>query len=197
MNGTATCVAGTCGVTCDDGYAVNAGGCVAIPAPRPIGPLSTATATSQQPTFHWQLPTGADGARLELCEDRACTHVIERVDVSGTSAAPTAPLAQNVVFWRLYGRHGSRLGTQLSATWELFIGAASAGVDTAWGSVLDLDGDGFADVAVAANALSMSGATARGSSTAGARRAGYDQPDHLERHGAVRGTGAERWRRGR
>src|SRR5262249_26336144 len=37
------------------------------------------------------------------------------------------------------------VGVATSATWEVFVGALSAPVDTWWGSVPDFDGDGIAD----------------------------------------------------
>src|SRR5688572_11109740 len=46
-----------------------------IPEPRAIAPLSTSRASSQQPSFRWELPAGADGARVEICSDPACTTV--------------------------------------------------------------------------------------------------------------------------
>src|SRR5207302_10115063 len=46
-----------------------------IKVPRPIAPLSTARTTSQRPTLKWSLPTGVDGAHVEVCADRACSTV--------------------------------------------------------------------------------------------------------------------------
>jgi hypothetical protein len=48
------------------------------------------------------------------------------------------------VFWRVNAPAGS------SATWELFVGHASAPVDLTYGATLDLDGDGVPDTAMSA-----------------------------------------------
>src|SRR5687768_458438 len=53
---------------------------------RLLSPLSTATATTRRPTFRWALAGGADGAEIEWCRDRACTLLIERTAVRGTTA---------------------------------------------------------------------------------------------------------------
>lgn len=149
-NGIATCVDGACGFECEPGYVRVLAACEPLSAPRPIAPLSTSTATSQRPTFRWELPPRTDGARLEICADRACTSVIHTVDAAGTEARPTIDLPRGLVFWRLYGRMGTEVSAEHSVTWQLHVGARSAPVDTSWGSVLDLDGDGFADVLVGA-----------------------------------------------
>src|SRR5262245_52182931 len=48
-----------------DGGDIDAAGLTdggALPAPRPIAPLSTAITTTRKPTFKWALPVGIDGA---------------------------------------------------------------------------------------------------------------------------------------
>lgn len=54
-------------------------------APRPIAPLSTATVSSRRPLLRWLLAEGAEGARVEVCRDRACTRVITTFAATGTS----------------------------------------------------------------------------------------------------------------
>jgi FG-GAP repeat len=115
-----------------------------------VAPLSTSTVTSRRPTLRWALAEGTDGARVELCADRACTRVLATIDAGGTSAAPAADLAPGVVYWRLRGLDEARLATVSSPTWEMFVGQRSAGVDTSWGTVPDFDGDGLADVVLGA-----------------------------------------------
>ncbi|HEY5243476.1 MAG TPA: hypothetical protein VIJ22_18475, partial [Polyangiaceae bacterium] len=41
-----------------------------VTAPRPVGPVSVSFLTSRRPTLRWQLPQGADGARVDVCADR-------------------------------------------------------------------------------------------------------------------------------
>jgi hypothetical protein len=45
----------------------------------------------------------------------------------------------------VHGTSNGGVGVASSATWELFVGALSAPVDTWWGSIPDFDGDGLAD----------------------------------------------------
>ena len=44
-NGAPACVGGSCSISCDNGYALVTGACVAIMPPRQIAPMSTATTT--------------------------------------------------------------------------------------------------------------------------------------------------------
>jgi hypothetical protein len=105
--------------------------------------------TSRRPRFRWTFDGGGDApAELEICADRACTRVLARIGATGTSAVPPADLPPGVVYWRV--RISNDLGTLPSPTWEVTIPARSAPVDTSWGTVLDIDGDGKADVAVGA-----------------------------------------------
>jgi FG-GAP-like repeat len=116
-----------------------------VGAPTPIAPLSTATVTSRQPTLHWQLAPASDGAQVEICHDRACTQTVVTFLAPGTTGQPPMPLAAGVYFWRLHGTSNGCVGVASSPTWEVFVGALSAPVDTSWGSVPDVDGDGVAD----------------------------------------------------
>ena len=113
--------------------------------------MSTATVTSQRPTLHWSLADGTDGARVDLCNDRACSHIVSTFVASGTSAAPPNALAAGVYFWRLHGTSAGAVGSPTSPTWEFFVGARTAPVDTSWGTVPDVNGDGFADVILGGN----------------------------------------------
>jgi FG-GAP repeat protein/VCBS repeat protein len=120
----------------------------AVAAPRPIAPLSTSRVTSRKPTLSWALPNGVTSATVDLCSDRACKMPIGTpTHVTGTSYAPTVALPVGVVFWRL---HPSTSTTVTSPTWEFTVGARSAAVDTSWGTTLDVNGDGYADVVVGA-----------------------------------------------
>lgn len=117
-------------------------------APRPLAPLSTSRVTTRRPTLRWVLPPGVADATVDLCFDRACTRPIGLpARVTGSRYAPPSDLPVGVVFWRL---HPSTLTSVTSPTWQFTVGARSAPVDSSWGTTLDVNGDGFADVAVGA-----------------------------------------------
>ncbi len=143
---------GICGRACPSGATCVAGACatVAPSAPRLVAPLSTAAVSSRRPALRWALAPGSDGARVQLCRDRACAAVLATLDVEGTTAFPTEDLPTGVLFWRAFGRSGAATGTESSATWEMFVGPRSAPVNTSSGSTLDVNGDGYADLAVGA-----------------------------------------------
>ncbi len=128
--------------------------------PRQIAPLSTATATSRRPTLRWALAGGTDGARVEVCRDRACALVEATIDAVGTSGAPASDLPTGVHFWRLHGLAAGVVGVATSATWQFSVGARSAPVDTSWGTTLDVNGDGYADVVVGASGAGTPGRNA-------------------------------------
>jgi hypothetical protein len=95
-------------------------------------------------------------AVIDLCLDRACTRPIGApAHVTGSSYSPPADLPPGVVFWRLRPLPNANAS---SATWEFTVGARSAAVDTSWGTMLDVNGDGLADVAVGAPQVNNTGA---------------------------------------
>jgi hypothetical protein len=73
------------------------------------------------------------------------------MDVTGANGRPIADLPTGVVFWRAASRAGGTVGALKSETWELYVGARSSPIDGSWGTVLDVNGDGLADVAVGAS----------------------------------------------
>jgi hypothetical protein len=117
-------------------------------SPRLVAPLSTARATHRRPNLTWQLAASTEGAHVELCKDRACAQVLETIDAMGTTGAPPTDLPSGAVFWRAFGSKGSSVGCAPSTTWEIFVGARSAPVNSSWGSVLDVNEDGYADAIV-------------------------------------------------
>ena len=136
------------GAGCPPGYALQDGAC-AISAPRQIAPLSTATTTSRRPTLRWQAVPGSDSTRIEVCRDRACANVIASIDAAGSSATPPADLPSGVVYWRVRALVGANVGAP-GPTWQLVVPTRGAPIDTSWGTMLDVNGDGFPDVAVGA-----------------------------------------------
>lgn len=123
------------------------GGPVVDAGARPIWPPSGATVSGHRPALRWRLEGAADGARVELCKERACTNVLATLDVKGSTAAPTTDLPAGRVYWRVRGASGANVAAKSSATWEMKIPAhASATVQSAYGAGRDYDGDGFDDV---------------------------------------------------
>jgi hypothetical protein len=161
-DGTRACVAGANGCTvwgpavpCATGETCEHVGaqavCVSpsVPVPRPIAPLSTSTVTSQRPIFRWAL-NGAEGADVEICRDRSCTQSVTTFLATGSSGAPSTTLAAGVYYWRLRGTQAGAVGAMFSVAWEFTVGARNTPVNTSWGTTLDVNGDGFADVLVGA-----------------------------------------------
>jgi hypothetical protein len=145
VNATATCDASHCGFVCSRGYTARGADC--IPVPRPIAPVSTGFVTSRRPTFRWIAAAGTADSTIDLCIDRVCTTIVSSSHVVGTTFTPPTELPTGVVYWRL---HPATSSTVSSATWQFTVGAGSAAVDTSWGSTLDVNGDGYSDIAVGA-----------------------------------------------
>jgi hypothetical protein len=123
-------------------------------APRQISPLSTSRVTSQTPTFTWQLPTGVAGATLDICTSRACTSA-DSAYHAGTSYKLAQALSPGVHYWRVRPEMAT---TPASPVWQFTVGAISAGtVDTSWGTTLDVNGDGCADLAIGAGDDQLTG----------------------------------------
>ncbi len=160
-NGTPLCAAGTCTAICNAGFELLGGRCIALgAAPRPILPLSLGNVSLLRPTLRWQLPDNTDGALVDLCRDRACTTVIESMRAVGAFVRPTNGLPANaVVFWRLRATVGAATSETFSPTWLFHVPATdnSGGIDTSANAHLDLNGDGFDDVAVGATGASPLG----------------------------------------
>jgi hypothetical protein len=124
-----------------------------VPPPRPIAPQGFSVVTQLRPTLKWELPAGVTGAHVQLCNDSACMSPIVELEASDKSATPPADLpTQQAVFWRLRGLRGTTVGTMWGPTWQFRTpkSNASGPVDTSYGITLDVNGDGFADVAVGA-----------------------------------------------
>ena len=66
---------------------------------RPLAPLSGSMSGSRQPTFHYTPARG--NATVEICDDRACAHVIDELPGSQGAAQPATPLRAGVLFWRV------------------------------------------------------------------------------------------------
>ena len=118
----------------------------AIVGPRLLAPQSGARVTTLRPTLRWRLPDGVTSARVELCADRPCDHLLVTRDIAGTSWRPRDALAHGVVFWRVRGLNADGAVTWTSATWEFGVPRRDTPVDTSYGVLKDFDGDGYDDL---------------------------------------------------
>ncbi len=112
-------------------------------AVRPLAPLSGSVSGSRQPVFSF---LHTQSARVEICYDRACAHVLETLDGEGGEAQPQTPLPAGTFFWRVVSRR------RTSAVWQIVIPSRESGLTTAFATVPDYNGDGRADVAIGAPA---------------------------------------------
>lgn len=129
------------------------GGTAPLRPARALSPSNTSTVTSQRPTLRWTDGSG-NRAVVELSRTRDFATVRHRWVSEVEQYRAPASLEAGVWFWRLRAMDRSRdeQGRETSPVWWFRVGARSADQDrdTAWGSELDLNGDGFADVAIAA-----------------------------------------------
>jgi hypothetical protein len=109
--------------------------------PRPRAPLSGSMSGSRQPVFVFD---GGPWARVEICADRPCAHVLASLAGGSGQAQPETPLPVGTVFWRVVSKH------EKSAVWQLVIPARETGLPTVFGVVPDYNGDGIADIAIGA-----------------------------------------------
>ncbi len=136
--------------------------CMTLDPPRTLAPVSTGYVTSQKPLFRFSLASGTDGARIELCRDRACTKVETHFDVKGTSGRPSSALPSQVFYFRAYSLLAGKLASSAGPVWEFTVGAPTAtptAVASSYGTLLDLNGDGLGDLAVGAPDAQVSGNT--------------------------------------
>jgi hypothetical protein len=134
---------GGCGRTCAAGESCLAGRCLTTSA-RLLGPISALRTLVRRPWFRWELPVGANGARLELCATRGCERVEHTWDVAGASFRPPVPLTLGVHFWRVTPRRDGALDAIPSIPWEIWIGPAPEGALSS-AAMADVNGDGEED----------------------------------------------------
>lgn len=147
-------------------------GMAVIPAPRPTAPASAAYVTSPSVTLRWVLQAPATGARVEVCRDRACTDVVETMDVDGdhveTLVPPDPGRTSRIFHFRLTGRRDDATGTARSPTWSFSVrGSLGVARSASWGALSNLDGDRLGDVLAGAPS-STATRVFRGRSPAGA-----------------------------
>ena len=122
-----------------------------IVPPRPVAPLSTSTVTTSQPMLLWALSGGDTGASVDLCRDNVFTSTCQSLVSTGNSVFVPSMLQPGVWFWRLHGQVGSTVGMSVGPTWEFIVPARNTPVNSSYSSVLDVNGDGLADLAIGAS----------------------------------------------
>ena len=95
---------------------------------RPCGPCAFVYGDGHFPETDPSLGTGTgtDGAQVEICKDRACTHAVTTFLASGMSGSPAAALASGVYYWRLRGTANGVLVGEASPVWEFTVGVERA-----------------------------------------------------------------------
>ncbi|MFO0629766.1 MAG: VCBS repeat-containing protein [Polyangiales bacterium] len=120
---------------------VDAGVCEPSVGARPVSPLSGARTTTRDLVFRWALPPGATGARLDFCENRACTPVSRTETVTGTSLR-TGVAGRR--WWRVQALQGSAPCGPVSPTWWVMPDART-GEGQPYRVLTDLNGDAVTD----------------------------------------------------
>lgn len=166
MNGRNSCSAGVCQPGCNAGFHLVGNRCVQnMAVPRLLSPMSLGDVDQRLPSLSWQLPADYDGSEVQLCRDRACTMVIETIQTNNTNVVPTMQLpVRSVVFWRVRGRVGNATDTNASATWLFHVTSLNrVGMrSTSVNPHLDVNGDGFDDVAIGVPRATVAGAALAG-----------------------------------
>lgn len=116
-------------------------------APRPRAPLAASNVTTQRPTLRWFLSERWTAADLELCHDRTCTQVEQRVRVTESSWRSETMLRPGPHFWRLWGYDLSgQRSAEPSHVWNFHVPHRDTPVDSVYGTTCDVNGDGLADL---------------------------------------------------
>jgi len=97
------------------------------PGARLISPTSGAR-TNRRPLLRWELPSGADGARVEICARRDCAAGVEQsFVVPGTSGVPSTDLAFGRHYWSVTPlRAGAAVGPAIVNRWAIRVARPSA-----------------------------------------------------------------------
>ncbi len=136
--------------------------CPTLTAPRLIAPVSGSVVSSGATILEWTVPPGSNSTGFEVCADRACATVYSANPgtppaMPGQPATGRAPLhlPSGTYFWRARGFFGICPGPW-SPVAEFVAppipsalpDAGEARVNTYWGAVPDVNGDGFADLLI-------------------------------------------------
>jgi len=123
-----------------------------LAAPRPLSPMSVTMVSTSRPRLRWEIQgDGVTGAVVEMSRTRAFeAGSVKEFSGRGRELVVPEDLEPGIWFWRLRGLGDAKTGTATSPIWEVLVrGPAKHGAsDAPTGSLLDVDGDGEADLAV-------------------------------------------------
>ncbi|MFO0604731.1 MAG: FG-GAP-like repeat-containing protein [Polyangiales bacterium] len=157
--GMAVCASSMCTRTCPAGTHVVGTACVGDGGPKPVSPISLGDVTQLRPAFRWINPTNANGALIEVCNDRACASIAQTIMAPASGAvatttvvATTALTGARTYYWRVRAMVGAVADTgNNSPVWLFHTPRSNRGaVQTSVRPHLDVNGDGLDDLAVAA-----------------------------------------------
>lgn len=129
---------------CPEGYRPIGRECDIIP-PRLVAPIS-GSRTGSLVEFRWELARGTTGARIEICDDPACSRVVLRQDADGSSVRVTVPTGRH--YWRAYGKIRSGIAFVPTGGWKVDV---APGFPFFSPPSVDLNSDWYGDLAVAAH----------------------------------------------
>lgn len=109
---------------------------------RPVFPPHGVTTPDSTPRFAWA-PGGGDAAVL-ICPDRWCSEPLRRVEVGAASDTTLRSALAPGLYWWAVERNGER---SFGRSFVVSAGAEDREVTGHWGMRVDLDADGYADVA--------------------------------------------------
>jgi hypothetical protein len=136
---------GACGRACGAETRCIRGACI-MPGVHLLAPISAHRVISARPWLRWEMPPGADMARVEVCDAPTCARVTHRWEVSGSSVRPAVALPVGVHFWRVSARRGGAFGAATARPWEFEVrGAVPPEEGGERPPLFDLDGDGVVD----------------------------------------------------
>jgi hypothetical protein len=104
--------------------------------------ISTYFVTSARPWFCWVNPSGVEGARIQVCADRACARVEHQWDAPGSRLRAPTRIATGVHFWRAQNLRGGAVEGAPTGSWEFVV---PTDVTRGTQVLADLNGDGFED----------------------------------------------------
>lgn len=115
-------------------------------SPRPIAPLSGSVLGSNQPVLRWSAPAGVAEVELRVCADARCSSVRQTLR-SSADFVRLDPLPRGVWYWRLRSVRGGAVDGESGPAWAFQV-SGDATRTNLWSQLVDLDGDGRAEVVV-------------------------------------------------